>query len=267
MTPLRSIAVSRVARTAFLLAAVLVAGCESTGPDHRENRLPVGAVVAGRVASANDTAVYVADVNAGDTIMLFLEVESGGPSDVLMGELYSEADGRRLRWMDVIHTPNSAIDETGTTWMVVPPGGRILVRVYRANGASRIPFRVMLGRPGRGPETRGAEISLDQVVAGESFAFRGEPDEYRFNAAAGDQLIVYYRPTGGAAFPARGAVLGPAGFDEGLAFAGASSSLDANPSHRVYLHQAGEYRLLLLGDAPTNNIPVPYEFRISRATP
>ena len=139
------------------------------------------------------------------------------------------------------------------------------VRVFLREGGPTVPFRVMLGQQGAAPETRSAEISPGEVVSGESFAFNGEPDEFRFSAAAGERVIVMYRPTSGATFGAQGALRGPAGdLVEGLYFPGVPSSLEANSSTSIIVRESGVQRLLLIASSPTDGKPVPYEFRVQR---
>lgn len=256
----------RCVRPLGLLVASLVGACEPTGPDEREQRLEPGTVTSGRIASAADTVVYVADVNPGDTIKLFLQATSGNRLDVLRAEMFDRTEGSALMSAMAAGSPDLLLDSNGSGWRVVPEGARMAVRVFLREGGPTVPFRVMLGQMGAAPETRNAEISLGEVVSGESFAFNGEPDEFRFSASAGERVIVMYRPTSGAVFEARGAIRDPAGdLVEGLYFAGVPSSLEANSSTSIIVPKTGVQRLLLVAFSPTDGKPVPYEFRVQRA--
>jgi hypothetical protein len=256
----------RCVRPLGLLVAGLVGACESTGPDEREQRLEPGTVAVGRLASAADTVVYAADVNPGDTLRLFLQVTSGTRSDVLGAEVFDHhVLGTSFLRTTAVGDPAFLLDANGTGWREVPEGARMAVRVFLREGGPTVPFRVMLGQQGAAPESRSAEISLGEVVSGESFAFNGEPDEFRFFASVGERVIVMYRPTAGAAFAAQGAIRGPSGDLEGLYFPGVPSSLEANASSRINIRETGVQRLLLIASTPTDNKPVPYEFRVQRA--
>lgn len=248
---------------AALLPAIagLCFACDSTGPGEDFRPLKVDEPAAGQTTSAGDTVTYLASVQAGDSVRLFLQGTSGSAQDALVADLYHQSVGVLGSVSSTGAAP--ALDSRGTAWVAVP-AGRLLVRVHRVSGAEKAPFRLLLVRRNAAPESVPAQVELGQVVAGERFEHEGDVDEFRFSAAAGAEVIVFLRPTGGAPFRVQAVLAPPGGEPAGAlkTFEGAPASLEESSSGRLRLAAAGEYRLRLTAGGATDGQPVPYEFRV-----
>ena len=258
--------IARRARALAVLLAVagLALACDPAGPGDRMPELRIDEAASGELRSAADTLVYAADATPGDSVRLFLQVSGGQAAGVVVAELYDPARGVVLAGISS-HGNDAALDGRGTEWATVPAGG-LQARVRLAQGAERASFRLLLVRRNVSPESRAADIEVGPVVTGESFEHEGDEDEFRFHGTAGEEVIIFYRPTHGAPFPAKGTLLGPnaANVPSFRTYEGVPSSPEENSSGRLRLAASGEQRLRLAADAPTNGARVPYEFRVYR---
>jgi hypothetical protein len=246
------------------LAAVLLSACDSTSPVDQAPAIEPGAPVAGQLESAADTAFYVARVSEGDTVRLFLQGTSGNAADVQQADLFDRSQNRVLASVTSDGT-QAALDAKGSTWAVAPASGQLVVRVFHVGGSPTAPFRAMLSRQSRAPESRPAPVQVGEVTAGESFEHDGDADEFTFSGTAGDEMIVFYRPTSGATFPAWILAVEPNGEERALRrYQGVTTSLEENSSMRFRLEQTGVQRVVLVASAPTNGSAVAYEFRVYR---
>jgi hypothetical protein len=226
--------------------------------------LRIGEVASGELRSAADTVAYAADASPGDSVRLFLQVSGAQATGGVVAELYDPAQGVVLAGI-TSYGNDAALDGRGTVWATVPAGG-VQARVRLAQGTEGASFRLLLVRRNVSPESRAAEIEVGPVVTGESFEHGGDEDEFRFVGTAGEEVIIFYRPTHGAPFPATGTLLAPGAGNATpvRTYVGVPSSPEENSSGRVRLGASGEQRLRLAAAAPTNGAPVPYEFRVYR---
>jgi hypothetical protein len=177
-------------------------------------------------------------------VRLFLQVSGAPAASGVVAELYDPAHGVVLAGI-TSYGNDAALDGRGTVWATVPAGG-LQARVRLAQGTDRVSFRLLLVRRNVSPESRAAQIEAGPVVTGESFEHGGDEDEFRFAGTAGEEVIIFYRPTHGAPFPVTGKLLGPNAEKATLwTYEGVPSSPEENSSGRLRLAASGEQRLRL----------------------
>ncbi len=163
-------------------------GPDSTGDTLTVRRIAVGDTVDESMA-ANDSLRRFSLVATGADLVVFIQADAGGfdlrVSDSASGALATDRSA-------------SAAAEEGrlfalhTATFAPPPGTILLIRVYAYQRvASRLRFIVLPIEAA--PEHAAADLVIGDTVTTEQFDGGADVDQFRLQAAAGDELIAYVR--------------------------------------------------------------------------